>query len=137
MKRFLSIACMLLLAVLLAGPAKTQTTGTQLVLSAHWDDNSAVAGNVNLALVGPSGQQTVLATKVLSSYGRTNFATNLAANALYKVTLSNTSGVQMVQFPLTTALINPQNLQEGEVDLVFRKADGSMKSAKVSVEMGF
>lgn len=137
MKRYFSIAAILALATLFSGPARPQTTTvTTLVMGAHWDDGSYVTGSVHLSAVGNAGSQTVLATKTLSS-GWTSISIALAANSLYDVTLTNTAGTQMVKFPLTTALINPTNLQRGEVDLVFRKADSTMKTARVSVSMGF
>ena len=138
MKRSFSIAAILALATLFSGPARPQTTtSTELILTAHWDDETAVAGSVHLAMLGPSGTQAVIATQKLSSTGWSAIATNLAANSVYAVTLTNPAGAQIVSFPLATAMINPSNLQRGEVDLVFRKANGTMKSAKIVVSMGF
>jgi hypothetical protein len=39
--------------------------------------------------------------------------------------------------PDITAMINPGNLQRAEIDLIFRKADDSLKSAQIKVSMQF
>ena len=56
---------------------------------------------------------------------------------MYDVTLLTAANTQLVKFPITTAMINPGNLQRAEIDLIFRKADNSLKSAQIKVSMGF
>ena len=142
MTKYLSIASVLVLSTMLAFlatlaiPARPQTTTTRLVMTAHWDDGSIIGGNADFASVNASGQDSVIATEMLTN-GRAAMSAQLAPNSLYDVTLTTSGGARLAKFPLTTALINPQNLQRGEVDLVFRKADNSLKSAKVSVSLGF
>ena len=117
-------------------PARPQTTATILSLGAHWDDNSAVIGNVTIAAVSLVGADTVLGTKTLSG-GWASVSLPLASNSMYRVTLTTTTGAQLVKFPFTTALINPQNVERGTVTLVLRKTDNSLKFANVQVSMNF
>jgi hypothetical protein len=116
-------------------PARPQTTATALSLGAHWDDNTAIAGNVIIAAVPLVGADTVLATRTLSG-GWASLSLPLSSNSMYRVTLT-TTGAQLVKFPFTTALINPQNLERGTVTLVLRKTDNSLKFANVQVAMNF
>ena len=60
-----------------------------------------------------------------------------APNALSRIYLTTPTGTQLVKFPFTTALINPQNLERGTVTLVLRKTDNSLKFANVQVAMNF
>ena len=117
-------------------PARPQTWSTTLSLTAHWDDNTYVAGKVTIAAVHLIGADTVIATKMLS-YGAASLSLVLASNSIYHVTLYSPTGTQLVKFPVTTALINPQSLQSGGMKLVFRKADQSLKSANIDVAMQF
>jgi hypothetical protein len=56
---------------IVASPARPQTSGTNLVMSAHWDDNSYIQGTVTFGKVNSSGPDTLIATKTLSQ-GRAN-----------------------------------------------------------------
>jgi hypothetical protein len=56
---------------------------------------------------------------------------------MYDVTLFTATGTQLMKFPMATLMINPGNLQQAAIRLIFRKADSSLKSAKVTVAMGF
>ena len=69
--------------------------------------------------------------------GQASVSESFGANSLYHVTLVTSAGKQLLQFPITTALINPVNLRRAQLDLVCRKADNSLKSAQVSVLMRF
>ena len=113
-----------------------QTSGTNLVMQAHWDNNSAIQGTVTLGLVNSSGPNTVIATNTLSK-GSTSITEALAPNSVYNVTLVDSAGVQLIQFPITTALINPSNLQSAEIAIVCHTADNSLASAKINVSMTF
>ncbi|HTQ59938.1 MAG TPA: hypothetical protein VMI32_06935 [Candidatus Solibacter sp.] len=113
-----------------------QTAGTNLVMGARWDNNRAIQGTVTLGRVNLSGPDTVLATQTLSN-GRANIMEALAANTLYDVTLVGSDGTQLVKFPLTTAMINPSNLQRAEIELVCHAADHSLASARIDVSMKF
>ena len=93
-------------------------------------------GAVTLNQVGPTGLESILVTKSLSK-GSASFQTALAASAVYDVTLSGSDGTQLVKFPLTTALINPANLQQAGLVLVFNSSNKSLKSANVSVGLTF
>jgi hypothetical protein len=128
----LVVFCLLVFSV----PVRPQTQATSLALGAHWDDNSALAGNVTIAAVHVIGADTVLATKTLSA-GWASVSLPLASNSMYHVTLTSPTGVQLVKFPITTALINPQNIERGTVTLVLRKADSSLKFANLQVSMNF
>jgi hypothetical protein len=117
-------------------PAWPQTQGTTLSLGAHWDDRSAVAGSVTIASVHVVGADTVLATVALTN-GHASVTVPLVSNSIYDVTVASTTGAQLLKFPFTTALVNPQNILRGTMNLVLRKADSSLKSANVSVSMDF
>jgi len=78
----------------------------------------------------------MITTKTLSN-GRTNVYEPLGASTMYNITLLTSTNTQLVKFPITTAMINPGNLQRAEIDLVFRKADNSLKSAVIKVSMAF
>ncbi len=105
-------------------------------MAAHWDDGTYIQGIVTLDQLNASGPATVIATKTLS-YGRANVSEPLSASTMYNVTLLTATNTQLVKFPITTAMINPGNLQRAEIDLIFRKADNSLKSAQIKVSMGF
>jgi hypothetical protein len=124
---------LLCLHCVFALPVRPQTYTTNLVLTAHWDDGTNVSGTVTLA--NGSGTGTVIATAALSN-GRASVTESLGTT-LYNVTVATTTGTQLLKFPITTALINPESLRKAELDVVFRKADNSVKSANVSVSMGF
>jgi len=130
------VAILLLAATIVALPAQSQAPSTLLVMGAHWDDGSSLEGTVSLGQPSTSGPDTVIVTKTLSA-GWTNVSEPLGASTMYNVTLRNTAGVQLIKFPITTALINPGNLNRAEIDLIFRKADNSVKTANISVSMGF
>jgi hypothetical protein len=128
----LVVLCLLVFSV----PVRPQTEATTLSLGAHWDDNSAIAGNVTIAAVHVVGADTVLATRTLSG-GWASVSLPLASNSLYHVTLTAPTGAQLVKFPITTALVNPQNIERGTITLVLRKTDKSLKLANVQVSMEF
>jgi hypothetical protein len=136
MKRLLAFALVATSVVLFAVPARPQTSGTTLSLQAHWDNNSAIQGTVTLAQINASGPNTVIATQALSR-GRTSITVPLAANSLYNVTLVSSSGTQLVTFPITTALINPNNLSSAQLALVVHASDNSLASARIQVSMNF
>jgi hypothetical protein len=117
-------------------PARPQTSTTNLVMTAHWDDGTNIQGTVSLGQQNASGPDTVIVTETLSN-GGASVSETLKASTMYDVTLLTTAGTQLVKFPITTALINPGNLQQAELRLIFHKADNSLKSAKISVAMGF
>ncbi len=56
---------------------------------------------------------------------------------MYDVTLLNTAGTQLIKFPIATAMINPGNLKQAQIKLVFRKSDNTLKSGNISVSMEF
>jgi hypothetical protein len=135
MKKPFSIAAVAI-AALCSPVAQSQTTGTNLAIHAHWDTGSAVEGVVTLAQVNATGPQSILVTKSLSK-GGASFRTALSANAVYDVNLNGTDGTQLASFPLTTALINPANLEQAGITLVFNSANKSLKSASVNVNLNF
>jgi hypothetical protein len=131
------IVLMLLAAVaFVVSPAKSQNSATNLVMGAHWDNQSYIQGTVTLAKMNVVGADTVIITKTLSQ-GWTNVNEPLGANSIYNVTLRMTNGTQLVKFPITTALINPANLKRAEIDLVCHAADNSLASAQFTVSMSF
>ena len=135
MKIYLSFVWLCMTAVL-ALPASPQTSSTNLVMAAHWDDGTAIQGTVTLGQLNASGPDAVVATKTLLN-GRASVSELLSAATMYNVTLLTEANTQLVKFPITTAMINPGNLQRAEIDLIFRKADNSLKSAQIKVSMGF
>ena len=126
----------LCMTTVFALPARAQTSATNLVMVAHWDDGTDIQGTVTLGQLNASAPDTVIVTKTLSD-GRTSVSEALSAATMYNVTLLTDANTQLVKFPITTALINPGNLQRAEIDLIFRKADNSLKSAQIKVSMGF
>jgi hypothetical protein len=126
----------LLCITVFALPARPQTSATNLVMSAHWDDGTYIQGTVTLDQLNGSRPDTVVVTKTLS-YGRASVSEPLSGSTMYNVTLLTATNTQLVKFPITTAMINPGNLQRAEIDLIFRKADNSLKSAQIKVSMGF
>lgn len=135
MKNYL-VTVLLCLISIFALPARPQTSSTDLIMAAHWDDSTAIQGTVTLGQLNASGPDTVIATKTLSN-GHTNVYEPLGASTMYNITLLTTTNTQLVKFPITTAMISPGNLQRAEIDLVFRKADNSLKSAEIKVAMAF
>jgi len=131
---FLGVAVICLAIFIM--PVCPQTLGTTLSLGVHWDDNTAVAGTVVIALVQVTGTDTVIATRPLNA-GSASLTVSLATNSLYHITVLSPTGIHLARFPITTALVNPQNLQRGAMSMVLRKADRSLKSANVSVSMNF
>lgn len=136
MRRKSAIALFLVIAVLCSAPAQPQSSGTDLVLHAKWDNGGAVSGTVTLSQLNATSLDTILATKNLTN-GNASFTTVLASNSLYNVTLTSTGGTQLIKFPFTTALINPANLGKAAVTLVFYSTNKSVKSATVNVSMSF
>jgi hypothetical protein len=130
------IALIAICLAMLSPQARPQVEGTELALSARWDDTSAVAGKVTIAAVHAVGADTVLATKVLSN-GSASVTLALTSNSMYRVTLTSPAGAHLVKFPFTTLLVNPQNLERGAITLVLHKANNSLKSANVNVTMDF
>jgi hypothetical protein len=124
------------MTAVLALPASPQTSSTNLVMGAHWDDGTAIQGTVTLGQLNASGPDAVVVTKTLLN-GRASVSELLSAATMYNVTLLTDANTQLVKFPITTAMINPGNLQRAEIDLIFRKADNSLKSAQIKVSMGF
>jgi hypothetical protein len=130
------ITVLLCITAVVAPLARPQTSTTNLMMSAHWDDGTSIQGTVSLGQLNASGPDTLIATETLSK-GWANVSETLGAATMYHVTVITTAGTQLVMFPITTAMINPKNLQQAEIQMVFRKADNSLKSAKVTVAMGF
>ena len=135
MKNYIIIV-LLCITSLFALPARPQTTATDLVMAAHWDDGTAIQGTVTLGQLNASGPDTVIATKTLSN-AHASVYEPLGSSTMYNITLLTATNTQLVKFPITTAMINPGNLQRAEIDLVFRKADNSLKSAVIKVSMAF
>jgi hypothetical protein len=136
-KRLFFITATLAMALLCAAHAQTQTiTGTNLIIRANWDTGSPVDGVVTFGHVNPTGPATILVTRNLSK-GRAAFQTVLATNSIYQVILTGSDGTQLTQFPVTTALINPANLDRAGITLVFNSSDKSLKSASVNVDLNF
>jgi hypothetical protein len=105
-------------------------------MGAHWDDGSTVAGTVTIGKVNVTGPDTIISTKILSA-GWASVSEPMSASTMYNITLITPTGTLLTKFPITTAFINPGNLQRAEIDLVFHKADNSLKSAQITVTMDF
>jgi hypothetical protein len=125
----------LTLAAALPPSSRSQNSATSLVMSARWDDGSRIQGTVTLTQLTSTGE-TTLVTQSLAR-GRVSVSEALGVNSVYYVYLVSGAGVQLLKFPVTTALINPTNLKSAEIDVVCRKADNSVKSAQIAVSMGF
>jgi hypothetical protein len=136
MRRFVAVVSLFIAVALLAYPARPQTSGTTLVMQARWDNNSAIQGTVTLSQVNVTGPNTVVTKQTLSN-GRTSVTVPLAANSVYNVTLVDSGGIQLVTFPITTALINPSNLSNAQIELVVHAANNVLASAKFQVSMSF
>jgi hypothetical protein len=136
MRKYLSAVLILTITAILSAPALPAPSETGLVMTARWDDGTVVAGAVTLGAVNISGSDTVIAAKTLWN-GGASIDASLAPNSFYNVALVGSDGTQLVKFPITTAMINPRNLNRAEVDLVFRKANKSVKFAQFRVSMNF
>jgi hypothetical protein len=121
---------------LFASPAVPQTSHTALVIHANWDNNTSVQGTVTLGKVNKSGPDTVLAVKKFVN-GETSVTESLEASAVYSVTIRDASSKELLAFPFTTALIDPNNLSGGEIDLVFHAANRLLASARITVKLEF
>jgi len=130
------VVVLLCMTSLFAVPTSSQTSATNLVMHAHWDDGTSIQGTVTLGQPNASGPDTVIVTKTLSN-GHASVSEPLNASTLYNVTLVDSANTQLIKFPVTTALINPGNLQRAEIDLVFQKANNALKSAQITVSMAF
>ena len=135
MKNYLCIL-LLCMTTVFALPARPQTSTTSLSMSAHWDDGTNIQGTVTFSKQNASGPDTVVVTQTLSN-GRANVSESLGATTMYDVTLVDTVGMQLIKFPIATAMINPGNLKQAQIKFVFRKADNSLKSGDISVSMEF
>jgi hypothetical protein len=129
-------AVLLSITTFLALPARPQTPTTNLLMGAYWDDGSIMQGTVSLGRQNASGPDTVIVTKTLSG-GWAHVSEPLGATTMYDITLLTAAGTQLVKFPTTTAMINPGNLKQAEIEMIFRKADNSVKSATITVSLGF
>jgi len=135
MRSYLVTVLLCMIAVF-ALPARSQTSATELVIRAHWDDGTTIQGTVTLSKLNTSGPDTVIVTETLTN-GSASVSEAMGASTMYNVTLLTATNTQLVKFPITAAMINPNNLQRAESDLVFRKADNSLKSAQIKVSMDF
>lgn len=75
----------LCIAAVFALPARPETSTTNLVMVAHWDDGTDIQGTVALGRLNASGPDTVIVTKTLSD-GRTSVSEPLSATTMYNVT---------------------------------------------------
>jgi len=136
MRKLFLLAATFAIAAFCSPLAQSQTTGTNLVIQARWNTGSAVPGTVTLGQANATGPDTVLVTKSLSR-GAASFQISLAAASVYDVTLIDSSGTQLVKFPFTTALIDPANLEQAGITLVFNSTSKNLKSASVNVALNF
>jgi hypothetical protein len=93
---------------------------TSLSMSAHWDDGTNIQGTVTFSKQNASGPDTVVVTQTLSN-GRANLSEALGATTLYDVMLVDTVDTQLIKFPIATAMINPGNLKQAQINLFFAK----------------
>ena len=135
MKKRLALMFFVGVAILISR-ARPETSGTVLVMSAHWDNNTNIQGTVAFSKINSSGPDTIIATTTLSE-GWARLTEPLQPNSFYNVILRAENGSQLVQFPITTAFINPANLQRAEIDIVCRASDHSLASARIDVSMKF
>ena len=127
---------LVVVCALFVSPAKPQSTGTNLVMGAHWDNNAYIQGTVTISKLNGTAPETVIVTKTLSQ-GWSNVTEPLAANSVYNVTLTTPDGKQLVKFPIVTVLVNPDNIVRAEIDIICRSADRSLASARMDVVMNF
>jgi hypothetical protein len=135
MKKYFAIGVLSLMTVLPVA-TNSQTSGTELALRARFDDGTLAEGTVTLGQVHVLAADTILARKTLLN-GYASVTESLSSNTLYNITLTSRSGYQLVKFPITTALINPENSKQAEIHIVLHKADNSLKSAYITISMGF
>ena len=136
MKSFSFVFVLLVAIIITASPANPEaSSGTALALIAHWDNNHPVEGTVTLVQANSSSSNSLIVAKPLSK-GQASVTVPLA-RAVYNITLVESNGTQLFQFPITTALINPSNLTSAQISIVCRVADNSIASAQVNVLMNF
>jgi hypothetical protein len=131
-----AVFAFLALVTLVASPANPETSGTNLVMTAHWDNEQAIRGTVTLVKANLSTENTMIVAKPLS-VGQANVTVPLAENAVYNITLLETDGKELLKFPITTIGINPKNLVSAEIAIVCRANDHSLASARINVSMNF
>jgi hypothetical protein len=123
----------LLLGTLIGSPANSESSGTHLMMTAHWDNMEPIRGTVTL--VRASVSKDIVAKPL--SQGRAEVTVSLAENAFDTITLLETDGKELLKFPITTAMINPTNLSSAEIEIVCRLKDRSIASARINVLMAF
>jgi hypothetical protein len=137
MRRFVVLVSFVALVFVAGYAARTQAaTTTTMIMTARWDTKGPIAGTVTLAKVNASGSNTVVSKEALSN-GEATVTLALAANAVYEVTLTSSTGTQLVQFPVTTAMINPSNLASAEIDIVMHASNNELSTARMIVNMQF
>jgi hypothetical protein len=135
MRRCLGVISLILMS-LVAVPANPEASGTNLIMKAHWNNNQAIRGTVTLIRATMHQAETTIVAKPLYE-GQAEVNVALAENAVYEVTLVEPDGKKLLEFPITTALINPKNLASAEIDIVCRTTDRSIVSARATVLMTF
>jgi hypothetical protein len=83
------ITVLICMTAVFALPARSQTSATNLVMAAHWDDGTDIQGTVTLGQLNASAPDIVIATKSLPD-GRASDSEPLGATIMYNDTLLTT-----------------------------------------------
>jgi hypothetical protein len=113
--------------------------GSLLSLIAAYDDGSAVAGTVALQSLGASSAPATIATAPLVT-GAASYKLVLQLDAVYTVLLIRTDGTVLASFPFALPKIlnvDPAALRSAALNLVFRRADLTIKQATPQVTFDF
>lgn len=132
MKIIFAFLLFTVLGGLLLGPLQPKPAATHLQMGVHWDDRTAVKGTVTVRAAEPASSDAIIDTKPLAN-GIAKLKTPAAGNSL-SVTVRDESGTQLANFPINMA--NSQCIQQSEVELVFSKANKSLKSAHSRLAFG-
>lgn len=113
--------------------------GSQLSISAKYDDGSAVAGTLVLQSMSTGGSPVTIASMPLAT-GSANYNLVLQCDTIYNVVILRADGSQLASFPfalLSVLKVDPASLRTAALDLVFHLSDQSIKQVTPQVSFSF
>jgi hypothetical protein len=113
--------------------------GSQLSLSAAYDDGSALTGSVVVQSLGASNALTTIATMPFAS-GTASYKLVLQQDKVYTVAVLQSDGTVLASFPFalpSVLKVDPAALRSAALNLVFRRSDQTLKQATPQVSFAF
>ena len=113
--------------------------GSQLSISAKFDDGSAVTGTLVLQSMSTGGSPVTIASMPLAT-GSANYNLVLQCDTIYTVVILRADGSQLASFPfalLSILKVDPASLRTAALDLVFHLSDQSIKQVTPQVSFSF